>query len=397
MQGTSERASAMLSAIFPRPPEGPATASHTPPARMALTRTYPLQPVMAASGGCGYAQTPPTRLLFAPSSDGSTPCLQGISAQKGDAAHGRRLFHEFSQAETPSPMSLEKARSRYRVLVSAAQVIESISWQEQLQLEHWAKARVFKRRPLKALHSRLQESGSICSREEQPNKDSVAGDHKIMRTINASRPADERSKTEVELLHAWHRRLRAATKASVLLQLLNWELQEDTWLRCSRITSSFSKSTARKTRACYWCRCCQHNSPSGGKGNGGKDGGMCNQMHGGMIGQGQNARMIMGGKQGKGGPIPQMMGMGAMGKGMPMNMPGATGKGGMPVLDKSQIIEDEHRLLHLEARLSHLGDQQDQMLRILERIARCLVSFCVSTCQPDPPCLRALRDDGWDV
>ena len=81
-------------------------------------------------------------------------------------------------------------------------------------------------------------------------------------------------------------------------------------------------------------------------------------MHGGMIGQGQNARMIMGGKQGKGGPIPQMMGMGAMGKGMPMNMPGATGKGGMPVLDKSQIIEDEHRLLHLEARLSHLGDQQ---------------------------------------
>ena len=175
-------------------------------------------------------------------------------------------------------MSLEKARSRYRVLVSAAQVIESISWQEQLQLEHWAKARVFKRRPLKALHSRwerrwspivphvptassllrLQESGSICSREEQPNKDSVAGDHKIMRTINASRPADERSKTEVELLHAWHRRLRAATKASVLLQLLNWELQEDTWLRCSRITSSFSKSTARKTRACYWCRCCHH-------------------------------------------------------------------------------------------------------------------------------------------
>ena len=54
------------------------------------------------------------------------------------------------------------------------------------------------------------------------------------------------------------------------------------------------------------------------------------------MGQGQNAGMMMGGEQGKGGmpnmPMnPQMMGMGAMGKGMPnMNMPSAMGKGGMP-------------------------------------------------------------------
>ena len=65
--------------------------------------------------------------------------------------------------------------------------------------------------------------------------------------------------------------------------------------------------------------------------------GMGGMGKGGMMGQGQMGGQMMGGKQGgKGMPNmpmnPQMMGMGGMGKGMPgMNMPGAMGKGGMPM------------------------------------------------------------------